>query len=151
MRDQFTGDDGIVLDNAMAFWIARVYLASRGILYRRFRAHGAPLTPEQWMVLVRLWEAEGVTQAHMAARTLRDEPTISRIVAVMERDGLIERRADPADRRSRLLYLTERGRSLRRTLVPEARAMVRESLAGIPEDDLVIARRVLQRMAENLA
>lgn len=150
MRDQFTADGGIVLDNAMAFWIARVYLASRALMYRRFRAHGVTLTPEQWMVLVRLWEEEGVTQAHVAARTLRDEPTISRIVALMERNGLVERRADAADRRSRLLYLTERGRSLRAALVPEARAMVRESLAGIPDDDLETTRRVLQRMAQNL-
>ncbi|XXT25583.1 MarR family transcriptional regulator [Sorangium sp. So ce429] len=64
-------------------------------MYRRFRAHGVEITPEQWMVLVRLWEQEGVTQMHLAERTFRDVPTMSRIVALMERDGLIERRQDP--------------------------------------------------------
>jgi MarR family transcriptional regulator, organic hydroperoxide resistance regulator len=150
VRDQFTADGGIILDNALAFWIARVYFVSRGNLYRRFRAHGVELTPEQWMVLVRLWEQEGVTQTQLAERTLRDAPTMSRILVLMEKGGLIQRRVDPTDRRSRLVFLTDRGRGLRKALSGEARAMVNEARAGIPEEDLVTARRVLQRMLANI-
>ncbi|WP_438003995.1 MarR family transcriptional regulator [Sorangium sp. So ce321] len=150
MRDQFTADGGIVLDNALGYWVARVYLASRAAMYRRFRAHGVEITPEQWMVLVRLWEQEGVTQTHLAERTFRDVPTMSRIVALMERDGLIERRQDPTDRRARLVYLTARGRQLRKALSGEAMAMVDALRAGIPEDDLLTTRRTLQRILANL-
>ena len=39
MKDQFT-DHGIVVDNAIGFWIQRVYQATRGEMYRRFREHG---------------------------------------------------------------------------------------------------------------
>jgi len=150
VRDQFTADGGIILDNALGFWIARVYFVSRGTLYRRFRAHGVDMTPEQWMVLVRLWEQEGVTQTLLAERTLRDAPTMSRILAAMERADLISRRVDPMDRRARLVFLTDRGRGLRKALSAEARAMVNEARAGIPEEDLVVARRVLQRMLANI-
>lgn len=150
MRDQFTPEGDIVLDNALSYWIARVYLANRGEMYRRFRQHGVEMTPEQWMVLVRLWEEEGLTQTQLAARTWRDLPTMSRILAVMEREELIVRQPDPQDSRARRVFPAARAKQLRRTLTREARAMVHCLTEGIAEEDLLITRRTLQRMLENL-
>lgn len=150
MRDQFTGE-GISLERAVSFWIARVYASNRAELYRRFRSAGLSMTPEQWMVLVKLWEGEGLSQSELASSTLRDAPTLSRILDVMEREGLIDRKPDPCDARSRRVYLTDRGKSLRKTLVPLARALVADLEQGIPEADLQVTRRTLQRMFENLS
>jgi DNA-binding MarR family transcriptional regulator len=119
-------------------------------MYRRFKRHGVELTPEQWMVLVRLWQNEGVTQSALAERTFRDLPTMSRILSLMEKGGLVERRRDKSDGRARLVYLSDRGRSMRRALVGEARAMVDDSSAGIPAADLAVTRRTLQRIVANL-
>jgi len=147
---QFSPDGGIILEEALGFWVSRVYLAARAELYRRFKAHGVEITPEQWMVLVRLWQAEGLTQTDLASRTFRDLPTMSRIVATMERTGLVSRKADPEDARARLVYLTPLGRSLRKSLVGEARSMVDSMLHGISEADLAKTRKTLQRVLENL-
>ena len=147
---QFTADGGIILEEALGYWVTSLYLVSRAELYRRFKQHGVDLTPEQWMVLVRLWAAEGVTQSELAQKSLRDLPTMSRILATMERSGLITRKPDPNDSRARLVYLSARGRKLRETLVPEARKMVDAMLSGIPERDIEITRRTLQRALDNL-
>ena len=49
-------------------------------------------------------------------RLARDEgvsaPTMTRLVAALERDGLVTRRADPGDRRSQVVAATERGREI---------------------------------------
>ena len=150
MSRQFTADGGIVLEEALGFWVARVYLQSRAQMYRRFKRHGVELTPEQWMVLVRLWQNDGVTQSALAERTFRDLPTMSRIITSMEKGGLVERRRDQTDGRARLVYLSDRGHSLRRELVGEARSMVEDLLAGIPEADIATTRRTLQRVLANL-
>ncbi len=150
MSRQFTADGGIVLEEALGYWVTRTYMLSRAELYRRFKAHDVDLTPEQWMVLVRLWQEEGVTQSALADRTFRDLPTMSRILATMERAGLVTRRRDVADARARRVHLTERGRGLRRGLVGEARRMVDAMLKGIPEADIAVTRRTLQRVLANL-
>jgi MarR family transcriptional regulator, organic hydroperoxide resistance regulator len=150
MAQQFTADGGIVLEEALGYWVTRTYMVSRALLYRRFKQHGVDMTPEQWMILVRLWQNEGVTQTALADRTFRDLPTMSRILATMERGGLIERRRDKSDARARLVFLTETGRGLRRTLVGEARRMVESTLAGIPEQDVAVTRRTLQKVLANL-
>lgn len=148
MRDQFR-DDGIVLDNALAYWVHRFYEAARREMYRTFSRHGYDLTPEMWAVLVRLWERDGRTQRELADATHRDAPTMSRIVDALGRRGLISRASDPDDARARLIVLTPRGREARRTLVPVVKALVARFEDGISDQDLEVTRRTLRRLAEN--
>jgi DNA-binding MarR family transcriptional regulator len=149
MKDQFTSQ-GIALDNALAFWIQRVYQAGRTLMYRRFNALGVDLTPEQWIVLVRLWEREDRAQNDLCEATLRDRATMSRILDGMESRGWVVRRVDPSDGRSRLVSLTPKGRKLEGRLVPAVREMVSGLEAGIEEKELLAVRRTLQRVFANL-
>ena len=68
MKDQFR-DGGIVVDNAIGFWIHRVYQATRNEMYRAFRERGCDVTPEQWAVLIRLWERDGCSQTELSDAT----------------------------------------------------------------------------------
>ena len=149
MRDQFD-KDGIILENALAFWVNRFYETTRRAMYRAFREQGYELTPEQWIVLVRLWEREGRTQSDLAAACHRDAPTMSRIVDSMSKAGLIARAVDDADARTRLIVLTPKGREARKTLLPLVRKLVAELEGDIPERDLEITRRTLRRIVERV-
>lgn len=149
VRDQFTAD-GIVLDNALAYWIHRVYQATRNASFATLRTAGEEITPEQWIVLVRLWERDGRTQTELGESTYRDRPTMSRILAGMERRGLIKRKRDADHGRVWRVHLTAHAGTLREELVPRARELVKRSLRGIPARDLEITRSTLRRMFENL-
>ncbi|WP_431269375.1 MarR family winged helix-turn-helix transcriptional regulator [Dankookia sp. P2] len=71
---------------------------------RRARAHG--MTRAQWMILVRLRRCGGMTQRELA-EILEVEPiTVGRLVDRLAARKLVERRADPADRRVWRLHLT---------------------------------------------
>jgi MarR family transcriptional regulator for hemolysin len=71
---------------------------------RRARAHG--MTRAQWMILVRVRRRDGMTQRELA-EILEVEPiTVGRLVDRLAARGLVERRADPADRRVWRLHLT---------------------------------------------
>ena len=149
MRDQFDGDR-IVLDNALTFVLHGTYQRIRSFAYREFAAHGIEITPEQWMVLVRLWQHEPITQADLGELTLRDRPTMTRILDGMAARGWITRGRDPDDARVRLVRLTPEGRALRKKMVPIAKAIVARAEAGIRDADLVTTRETLRRIAANL-
>src|SRR5688572_9885835 len=77
---QFRGDR-VVLDEAIGFWLHRAYQSMRNASFRGFReAVGYEVTPEQWIVLVRLWEEDGQRQVDLGDGTFRDRPTMSRIL-----------------------------------------------------------------------
>jgi DNA-binding MarR family transcriptional regulator len=150
MKDQFR-DGGIVVDNAIGFWIHRVYQASRNEMYRAFREQGQEVTPEQWAVLIRLWERDGCSQTELSDATFRDQPTMSRILAGMQERGWLERRVDPEDARARKVHLTRSGRDLKAKLVPVAERLVGRMVEGIDEKHLRQTRAALRKMFENLS
>ncbi|HEU4576861.1 MAG TPA: MarR family transcriptional regulator [Polyangiaceae bacterium] len=150
MKDQFR-DGGIVVENAIGFWIHRVYQASRNEMFREFREHGEDVTPEQWALLIRLWERDELTQSELSEATFRDAPTTSRIVAGMEARGLLERSVHPRDGRARIVRLTPRARFLRKKLVPVVERIVRRMVGETPEQELITTRATLRRMFDNLA
>ncbi len=150
MRDQFQAG-GIELDHALGFRVYRLNQLFRAALYRAFEAEGHAMTPEQWIVLVRLWQDDGATQSELVESTLKDKATLSRILDVMERNGLVLRRLDPVDARSRRVHLTRAGKDLRASFMPIVRATVERIEAGIPEADLEVARRTMLRLEANLA
>jgi MarR family transcriptional regulator, organic hydroperoxide resistance regulator len=149
MKDQFVGD-GIELDNALAFWIYRVYQGTRRHLYRGFMQQGYDITPEQWLILVRLWDQDGRLQTELCESTVKDGPTISRAVDVLESRSIVERRNSVEDARLRLVFLTRQGKSLRRKLVPVVRGLVERLESGVTELELIITRQTLRRMAANM-
>jgi DNA-binding MarR family transcriptional regulator len=149
MKDQFGGGE-IIVENALGFWIHRVYQASRNEMYRSFREQGEEITPEQWAVLIRLWERDARSQSDLSEATFRDRPTMSRIVDSMEARGIIERHADESDARVRVVRLTRRGKDLKKKLVPVVEQIVKRMVSGIPEAELVTTRRTLRRLFDNL-
>src|ERR1043165_9814829 len=105
MLDQFS-EDGIVVEKAIGFWLNRVYQRTRSEMYRLFAEHGEEVTPEQWMVLIRLWEKDAVSQSELSDATLRDAPTMSRILRGMEERSLVQRHRSKEDARVQTVYLT---------------------------------------------
>jgi DNA-binding MarR family transcriptional regulator len=150
MRGQFVDGD-IVLPRALAYWANRFTEVARRAMYRAFREHEVEITPEQWMVLVTLWQRGPSSQRAIAERVDRDAPTMSRIIDSMSRAGLVERRPDSADGRSVQIALTRRAKDLKPILVPVVEKLVADLEAGVPAADLEVTRRTLMRLVENLS
>lgn len=70
------------------------------------RARGQGMTRAQWLILFRLRGAPGMTQRELAVLLEVEPITVGRLVDRLEGRGLVERRADPADRRVWRLHLT---------------------------------------------
>ena len=70
------------------------------------------IAPAQFMVLIELWQEDGLTQSELVTRLDVEQATMANTLARMERDGLIERRQHPEDKRARMNFLTPKARSL---------------------------------------
>ena len=81
-------------------------------LSRNFRQEGVEITPEQWTILLFLWEKDGVTQQELCNATFKDKPSMTRLIDNMERQHLVVRISDKKDQRNNLIHLTKTGREL---------------------------------------
>jgi DNA-binding MarR family transcriptional regulator len=128
-------------------------LADTARLMRRSfdaRARQIGVTRPQWRVLSVLRRFEGVNQGGLA-ELLEVEPiTVCRMVDRLQEAGLVERRPDFADRRSWLLFLTDKAQDLLGQLRPLADEMLNEAVIGISEADRTVLAHSLGQMRRNL-
>jgi MarR family transcriptional regulator for hemolysin len=122
------------------------------LLRRRFdaQARSIGVSRAQWRVLIALARAEGINQAGLADRLDVETITVGRMVDRLEEAGLVERRADPADRRAWRLFLTPRAHPILAELQAVAVGVRAEMLAGLSADEEAALQGLLQRLRGNL-
>jgi MarR family transcriptional regulator, transcriptional regulator for hemolysin len=118
--------------------------------YADQRARQFGMTRAQWAVLARLESNEGLKQSELAEMLDLQPITLTRLVDRLSASGLIERRADPNDRRVKRLYLTAQARPLMDRLAALGQEMMGTVLEGF--DVRAIERMIteLSRTKENL-
>ena len=138
------------LDTAVGYAIGHTAHRLKMGLRRAFTSQGHDVTPEQWVVLYRLYESQGLTQVELGERTVKDKTSITRILDRLESKALAERRRDANDRRSQRIFLTAEGRDMVEHLVPLVRAYAAEAFADVPPEDRDHLRRILANIETRL-
>jgi MarR family transcriptional regulator, organic hydroperoxide resistance regulator len=118
-------------------------------LSARLALHGVSFG--HWSFLRVLWETDGLTQKALSVQAGVMEPTTFAAVTAMERAGYVERRHLAGNRKSVHVYLTRKGRALKRKLVPLAEAVNAIGIKGVPPADVATTRAVLLAIIGNLA
>jgi DNA-binding MarR family transcriptional regulator len=99
------------------------------------RAGDLGLTRAQWRVLAQLRRREGINQSSLA-EILEIEPiTLVRHIDRLVAKGLVERRADPNDRRAWRLHLKDEVQPVLDRLRRLSEQVRQDALAGIPADE----------------
>jgi len=108
------------------------------------------LTYPQFLVLLVLWEQDGVSVKEIGQRLYLDSGTLTPLLKRLEAAGLVRRARDPQDERLVRISLTERGRALKvqaaaaRREAACATALSREQISAL-KDELMSLRESLDR------
>lgn len=104
----------------------------------------------QELVLVQLWDDDGLRHSDLAQRIGVAPPTVTKVLTGMERAGLLRREADSQDARASRVWLTERGRSLRDPVEQLWQAVEGVVLRGLDRSERDLVQRALARMLDNI-
>ncbi|HEX2435297.1 MAG TPA: MarR family transcriptional regulator [Solirubrobacterales bacterium] len=118
----------------LGFLLAKASQHWNELLAAGFARHGfAEVRPSYGSVLVPLFEGDGLRMGELAWRSHVSKQTMTTLVRLVERDGLVARRRDPDDGRATRVHLTDRAKAFRpiaeKTLA-ELDAAVRARLGG---------------------
>ncbi|MHC0053608.1 MarR family winged helix-turn-helix transcriptional regulator [Actibacterium sp. D379-3] len=114
------------------------------------RARSMDLTYSRARALLEIERREGATQTELAEALEIGTPSVNRILDGLEDSGLVERRAQEGDKRTRQLFLTPLARARGDRILTFTEDLKEELFDGISEDDLLTASRVLEQVTRNL-
>lgn len=108
------------------------------------------LAPGQELLLMMLWKREPRHQAEITRELAVEPPTAAKMLARMERAGVISRERCEEDRRVVLVSLTGKGRQLREPVRAVWSELERRTIAGLSEEDQEELTRLLNMVLANV-
>lgn len=106
------------------------------------------LTRDEWRVLAALAGDGAMKTTRLIEHTTLDKMQVSRAVARLEGNGLLQRGADPEDRRGQVLDLLPAGRALYRKIVPMVQAREAFLLEGLSADERAALEAALAKVLQ---
>lgn len=137
---------GNFVEGYLLYLLARVSHVLSGEFHNllRRRSVGVPV----WRVLASLSGSKGETVTGLAEVCLLQQPTMTKLLDRMVRDGLVTRSQDARDRRVVRVVLTPKGEALTEELIRAARQHEADVLARFPEIEAVGLKAVLRSVLE---
>ena len=144
MREPQSIEDNII------YLIGEIARLSHKRVTALFTENNYDVTVEQFGVLALLWYQEGINQQSVANGLNRDKTTITRIVGNMIKKNLIVKIPDQLDKRNKLIFLTEKGRSLQKDMIGSTGKVYMDAIYNLSEKEIRTVTTVLQKMKTNL-
>lgn len=131
---------------AVLAWLhlARVYSRLEDA-HKEVLAAGGP-TAAQLEVLCHIVGEPGLNQQELADRLLVTKGNVCTMLDRMERDGLVERRPNPSDRRANSIHPTDKGESRFAQAAPRLEAQIHSEMSELEGDELRRLRKTLGQL-----
>jgi DNA-binding MarR family transcriptional regulator len=143
-------DDGGRLDTGnLGFLLAKASQRWNEVLADGFAQHGfAEVRPSYGSLLLPLFEEDGLRMGQIAARARLSKQTMTTLVRLCERDGLVTRQRDSDDGRAFRIYLTDRAKTFRPVAEEVLRVLDQTVLAALGERQKAGLSRALKGVME---
>jgi DNA-binding MarR family transcriptional regulator len=137
------------LNESLGFLISITNASMKAFFGRAIKKNGIEATVEQWGLLNIVKESPGIIQNDIAGKSMKDKTNVTRMLDLLEKNQYIERRNDRNDRRLYRIYITEKGESLLKELVPIALSTNEKATYGLRKDELKTFTEILYKIYNN--
>ena len=108
------------------------------------------LYPGQDAVLLAIGEEDGISLRSLASRLAVRPPTVTKTIARLASQGLVEKRLSETDGRQNHAHLTDKGAAIVAAVRDSQKAVERAALKGFSDKERKTFRKLLQRVQKNL-
>lgn len=128
--------------------VVRLLATNNLLLHELRRGLGPDLSLARFDLLMQLLREDGQTASTLSRKMLVTAGNLTGLVDRAERDGLLERRPDPQDRRQARIHLTAAGQRLARRAMKRHHDLAEELVAPLDRKDREALRRLLGQLRE---
>lgn len=133
------------IENSIGFLLSKGYQRAWALLREEIEVYD--LTPPQFGLLAFLWLQDGMTQVELSEKGQIDRTTVGGLIDRLEKNGLVERRPHPQDRRAYKIHLTDQGKNMEGPLsecASRALAKLTNGLSGNEVNELTRMLEILR-------
>lgn len=107
--------------------------------------------PGQYAYILAVCDTPGITQDRLTVELMYNKSSVARAIAQLEKNGFLRRETDQADKRSHLLYPTDKCTALLGEIRHRLGQINDQFTQGLSDDEKRTITRLLHRMANNVS
>lgn len=138
------------INNSLGFLTITTNRLMSACFRKRLVEGGIDITAEQWGVLAHLWNQDSIPQDELTYALCVDKSSLSRVLDLMERRGLVRRERDPEDARRKILFATPYASEFRDLCLKLGTGTMKTMLNDISDEDLEVCLKVLAQVKKNI-
>ncbi|HEU4965787.1 MAG TPA: MarR family transcriptional regulator [Bacilli bacterium] len=133
---------------SLGFLLSQTYRKLTQLVTLRLKAY--EITPEQFHVLYRISQHDGLNQKEIALRSAKDQPTTTRILDALMKKGLVQKQASTTDRRAFLVFATAKGKEVVAETAPMEAQAIADAVDGIDPAQVELLKTILSQVKDNM-
>ncbi len=137
--------------NTYSYLLDRTNRKIKQYAQNKFKEENFDITVDQWLILKNLSLDNDQNQSQLAEVTGKDHPTLTRILDLLCKKNLVERRASVDDRRSFIIHLKELGIQKQIEWAPKVAEIRTKAWENLSEKDYADLKRILNTIYQSLS
>ncbi len=136
------------MNNSLGFVLNRTAIAMKTGFNTKIKEFD--ISPEQWSLIFRVVENEGLTQKELSDTTYKDQANITRSIDRIEKKGFLNRVSNSSDRRIINLFPTQKAKELVKKIVPISNEYNKQLSQGLSKNESEELLRLLNIIYKNV-
>jgi DNA-binding MarR family transcriptional regulator len=136
------------MNNSLGFVLNRTAIAMKTGFNTKIKEFD--ISPEQWSLIFRVVENEGLTQKELSDTTYKDQANITRSIDRLEKKGFLNRVSNSNDRRIINLFPTQKAKELVEKIVPISNEYNKQLSQGLSKNESEELLRLLNIIYKNV-
>ncbi len=138
-----------VIDSSIAYLVGRTSRSIIKRLTKKFSDAGFDVSYEQWSILVHLYRKDGQTQQELSNIAVKDKAAITRLLNVLEKKNIVLRIPDRNDKRSKLVYLTNKAKEFKIEVIAVVEELLEEAKTSVTPEEMEQCKTTLDKIFNN--
>ena len=139
------------IESVVFYTIDKSIKAYRQYAQKQLKEAGFQVTIDQWLVLKNIQELPQISQQELSRRVFKDTASVTRIIDLLVKQGMITREASENDRRRNFLSVTREGIKTLKDIQPVIMKNRATALKGIDPRELETLKKNLQTIIGNVS
>ena len=136
--------------NSSISLLSHIHTITADFIIEKLKERGYPdFASSHGNILFQLSVNEEMTMGELSEKINRDKSTTTVLVRKLESEGFITGKPDPADKRSRIIYLTAKGKQFNKTAMDLSKDLLDTFYRGFSEEEKQTFFQALMRIKDN--
>lgn len=139
------------IENVVFYTIDKSIKAYRQYAQKQLKEAGFSVTIDQWLILKNIQENPQISQQELSRKVFKDNASVTRIIDLLVKSGMINRETSQNDRRRNFLSVTGEGLKTLKNIQPVIKKNRATALRGIEPRELEALKKNLQTIIDNVS